>query len=178
MALGSATDWKNAFAAMDKVDDDAWKDNLANTIDGLVTGKLSSPGLLNESGSPAASFTFGKAAFKSGLSGEGTAAVISSAMQAGLAASTITVPAKSYVGTSTPASTFSVVTTVVLDPASITLAVAKVLTIAGKAAVSDASESAVPPIFREAFLLLTMTTTGSNAVSPPAPLTDALRSMA
>jgi hypothetical protein len=176
MALGSDNDWRAAFGEMPTVGDDTWKANLADTIDGLVTNLLSSPGLLNESGEPAAVFTFGKSAFQAGLSGN-TAAAISSAMQAGLTASTAVVAALSYTTPKTPATTFSAVATSIITPASIALATAKILQIAGKANVDDPLDSLVPPIFREAFLLLKLTTTGSDSSSPPVALTDAERAM-
>lgn len=178
MALGSETDWIEAFAnGLPNVGDDSWKANLANTIDELVTNLLSSPGLLNSSGQPAAVFTFGKAAFQSGLSGN-TAAAISSAIQAGLTASTAVVAPGAYIGTDTPATKFSVVASSIITPASIALAVAKILEIEGQPNADDPLDSAVPPIFREAFLLLKLTTTGTNSVAPtPSPLTDAERAM-
>lgn len=180
MAIGNDNAWRTAFADMPVVSDSSWKGNLANTLGDLVDGLLSSPGLFNPSAQPAAVFTFGRAAFQSALSGN-TAAVISSAFNAGLTASTVVVATGSYVGSLTPATTFSVVATAILDPASVALAVAEILTIEGKTPVADPMQSAVPPVFRSAFLKLTMTTTGTNSVVPPAgpnPLTDAARSMA
>jgi hypothetical protein len=177
MALGSETDWKEAFADMPTVGDTSWKGNLANVIDSLVTNKLSSPGLLGPTGQPAAVFTFGKSAFQGALS-NANAANLSAAIQAGITASTVTVAPGSYVGTDTPATKFSAVTTAALDVPSIALASAKVLEVAGKTPQADALDSEVPGIFRQAFLLLTLTTSGLNSVAPtPATLIDAARAM-
>jgi hypothetical protein len=178
MALDSENDWIEAFAEdLPNVGNDAWKANLANLIDGLVTNKLSSPGLINSSGEPSAVFTFGKSAFQSALSNN-TPAVISAAMQAGLTASTAVVEAGSYIVVDSPATKFSSIVSSIISPASIALAAAKILEIGGVPNADDPLDSAVPPIFREAFLLLKLTTTGLNSVAPtPATLVDTERAM-
>lgn len=179
MAIGSIADWRTAFAAMPKVSDDSWKGNLANTVDGLVTSKLSSPGLLNPSGQPAAVFTFAKSTFQSALS-DALPATLQSALAAALSASSIVVPVGSYIGSpGNPATTFSAVASAVLDPPSISAASAKLLELLNQTPVGDPDLAPGPATFREAFLLLTMTTTGTNSVTPtPGPLTDAARAMA
>ncbi len=178
MALGPEQDWIDAFAGMPVVADASWKGNLANVIDSLVTNKLSSPGLLGPTGQPAAVFTFGKAAFQGAL-GTPDPAGLASALAAGLAASTAVVAPGSYIGTDTPATKFSVVASSLIDPASQSAAAAKIASdVGGKPAVDDPNDSQVPGVFRAAFLLLKLTTSGTNSVAPtPAPLTDPLRAM-
>lgn len=179
MAIGDVAAWRTAFGAMEKVADDSWKANLANTLDGLVTSKLSSPGLFDPDDKPAAVFTFAKSTFQAALS-DALPSTLQSALASALSASSIVVPTGSYIGSpGNLATTFSAVASAVLDPTSITAAAAKLLELLNQTPVSDPDQAPGPATFREAFLLLTMTTTGTNSVTPtPGPLTDAARAMA
>ena len=179
MAIGSIADWRTAFGAMPLVADTSWKGHLADVVDGLVTSLLSSPGLLNPGGQPAAVFSFAKSTFEGALS-NALPATLQSALAAALSSSSIVVPVGSYIGSpGNPATTFSAVSSAALDPPAVSASSAKLLELLNQTPVSDPDLAPGPVTFREAFLLLTMTTTGTNSVTPtPGPLTDAARAMA
>jgi len=74
-------------------------------------------------------------------------------------------------GTSTPSTTFSSVTSVILDPPSVVAAKAKIMELATTPQAKTTDESKKPDIMLEATKLLTITVTGlDNTPSPAGPL--------
>jgi hypothetical protein len=161
-----------------------WPDSFTNWYAARFdTPKLSLPGL-TPSVSPLP-VVFGKSAFKAifstlapGLSQSAAMAKVADAWEAGLLAATVTVAPGSFVGSPSPPTTWSVVASSVFTPASIALGKAKILELVGAANVADAANSQTPVKFREATLLLKVTTSGTNSVTPtPGPFVDANRSV-
>ena len=178
MVLANAAAWQTAWATIPNVGDTSWKANLADFVDSLVTNLLTTNGLFKAPSTPALTFTFAKSTFQSALT-DNKPATLANAFEDAILASTYLVPINSFIGTDTPATKFSVVESCVVDPASVALAKAKFLEITGLSPdVSAANQSQFPVKLREAFLLLTVTTTGTDSViSAPSPLTDAGRAL-
>ena len=184
MAIDDLTIWKTTLAALPKVGDSSWAANFALWVDERVTAKMSLPGI----GGPGFTFTFNKSVFQSALESlapagdQATAiAAFADAWESATTASVAITLVGSYIEPATPATTWSIVASTVIDPPSIVIGKAKINELATAPAVSDPNDSEFPVKFREAFLSLTITTTGTNSVSPPAgpnPLTDAARSVA
>lgn len=157
--------------------DSAWKDNLANFIDGQLTSKLTTSGLLKAGGAGAMTFTFGKDAFKSALT-DNKAATLASAFEAGILASTVAIASGAFIGSDSPTTKFSSITTAVVNPASVALAKAKVLEVNGLPSTKEANKSEFPVKLRAAALLLTIGIVGFDSTPPtagPLPLTDPTR---
>ena len=177
MVLANAAAWQTAWATVPNVADTSWKANLANKVDSLVTNLLTTNGLFKAPATPALTFTFAKSTFQSALT-DNKPATLANAFEAAILASTYVVPINSFIETDTPATKFSVVESCEVDPASVSLAKAKFLEIVGLTPGSAANQSQFPVKLREAFLLLTVTTTGTDSViSAPSPLTDAGRAL-
>lgn len=91
------------------------------------------------------------------------------ALEQAILASVFTILSGSYVGTSSPATTFSAVTSVVPDPASLTAAKS-----AGVAYLNSTALSLTQPVMANAvrtyLLALTYTVTGMNSLPTPTPL--------
>lgn len=184
MSLEALSVWKESFASQVKaVKDEAWKDNFPNWFASVFNApKLSLPGLLIAV--TPLPLTWGKDAFKaifSTMTAQSNGAVIlGNAWEAGMLASTVQVKAGDSIGVASPATTWSSVTSSVFTPASIAASKAKVLEIAGALPTKNALESQAPVIFREATLLLKVTTTGLDSTPSPAgplPLVDAERAV-
>lgn len=74
-------------------------------------------------------------------------------------------------GPVSPATTFSAITAVIINPASIIAAQSKLLELLAVMPVSDNKLAKYPPLFREATTMLKIDITGMNSVAPtPAPL--------
>lgn len=176
MAIAPLTTWRSSFAALPLVTDTSWQANIANWVNDNISGanKLA----LNGMGGTGLTFTFNKATFQSGLASANNIAGFATAFQSALTASLAVVGAGSFIGVSTPATLFSVVTTTVIDPPSIILAYNKILELNTAQAVTNSYDSDFPLRFREAILLLTITTSGMNSVTPtPSPLVDTSRAV-
>lgn len=180
MALSAANVWQTDWAEQCKpVKNDTWKKNLANFIMAQVSHKLTTEGLLASGGAGGMTFTFGKEAFQGALA-DNKAETLASAFEAGILASTVLVAVGSFVGTQAPASTFSVITTSVINPASLIAAKAKVLEVMGLPPKEAANQSQFPLKLREAFLLLKIDTVGLDSTPTPAgplPLLDSMRGL-
>jgi hypothetical protein len=175
--LGSASDWATKFNNLPKVADSSWADNMATAVDDLTTGKLE---LTNIQTTPA-SFTFGKPAFKTALmavtpttSASAGALNFATAWELGMLGSFMLVTPGASVGVPTPATIFSIVGGTIVDPPSLIIAKAGLVSaISGLGAASNAD--AFASAFRDAFLALTYTTSGTNSIVPvPTPLVDPL----
>jgi hypothetical protein len=157
--------------------DDTWKADLATFIDDHV-GSLVCNGVKDEDGTDAGTFTWAKSVFEAALS-TGTKENLAAAWESAALGSSMAIPALSYIGSLTPTSQWSVVASVVVDPASVAAGKAKILSdLATIQNVSLANQSTFPVTLRAAFLLLTVTITGTdNNTGSNAPLTDAGRGL-
>lgn len=189
MTLEALSIWQSTFKTeLPPVKDGSWPDSMTNWYtDRFNTPNLSLPGLVAVPDPTPA--VYGSAAFKAlfstlspGLSQSAAMQIVASAWEAGLLASIVTVSAGSSIGSPSPTTTFSAVTTSVFDPPSIAAGKAKILELVGAANVKDALQAQMPVKFREATLLLTVTTTGLDSTPSgsggPLPLVDAARAIA
>lgn len=167
MALDSESDWKTAWADVPLVPDASWKANLALFLSDLTSGKLKLSTIFSAPGTGAGDFTFNAATFQGALSGN-SASVLADAWEAGVGASVMNVAASAFVGSDSPATKFSVVTTAIIDPASIAAGKAIVMSLASIPLTDDVLDSQFASKMRLAFLSLTVTVTGINSVVPPA----------
>jgi len=177
MATPDESTWQGDYANLELVSTDAWKQNLADYLETLLTSSLT---LTTYSTDPA--FTFDTSAFVSGLAGadpevpgSGVIALQTAFDAAVLASVMVTFPMSGFDPLSV-ATIFSVVTSTIVDAPSIIAGKAKIAELASAGSTSDPLESEFPVILREAFLLLTYTVIGLDSTFPtPIPLTDALR---
>lgn len=175
MAVDPLATWQSTLAALPKVGDNSWAMNFASWYAGRIVGIAPSPAALVPTGFV---FTFNTALFASGLqtlpptaSAAAGITAFANAWLAAMDASTAVVAAGTFKPPSTPATLFSVVATTVIDTASKTAAKAKLLELITAPAVGDATMSQFPIKFRDATLLLTITVSGTNSVTPtPGPL--------
>jgi len=178
--------WKQTFEAqVPPTSDPDWPDNLANWYaERLDTPKMSLPGITIAV--PPLPVVFGKAAFRAvyataaiGESKVQFASKLADAWGQGMQAATVAVKAGDSIGTPSPTTTWSVVSSSVFDTASIDAGENKILELASAPNVKDAKDSAIIQKLYEATLLLTVTTTGSDSVTPtPNPLVDTARGVA
>jgi len=127
-------------------------------------------------GAPA-TFTFAQPAFQTPLAaglppdptGASGIAAIASAWEASILASTMSALPGISVGAPSPATTFSAIASIVVEPTSLTAAKAALIAaLTAAPPVSTPLSSAYPGAFRDAFLMLQYVITGTNSVSPPA----------
>lgn len=182
MAVDALSTWQTTFAALPKTKDTSWAANFATWADDRVTSKLTQDSGIQ---GPGLTFTFNKAIFQTalllllpvpdallGIKG------FADAWQTAMASSVAITAVGSSVGAPSPATTWSVVASTTIDPASIVLGHTKILELVNSPKVADALESEFPIKFREAFLLLTISTLGTNSVAPtPGPLNDLARAV-
>ena len=134
MSLEALSIWQSTFETdIPPVADASWPDSFTDWYaDRFDSPNLSLPGLTIAS--PPTPVVFGKSSFKTifstlapGLSQSAAMNIVANAWEAGLLASTIGVVAGDSVGTPSPATTWSSVTSSLIDPASIALCKLKIL---------------------------------------------------
>lgn len=160
--------WKNGFANLPLVADAAWKQNLADFVDGLVTNKLTIAGI-----TPNAVFTFNKTVFRAGLeplvattNTLQAATTLAQAWGSAVMASSVVVSSGAFVGAATPATTFSAPpVTIILPVTAAQLALQNLIVTLPLA--TNVQDSQFPKAFRDAFLTILTTTTGLSSVPPP-----------
>jgi hypothetical protein len=173
--------WQTTFANLPKVADTSWAQNFADWADARVTSKMK----LNGIGGPNMTFTFNKSLFAAQLiallpTDDALAGITGFALawEAAIIASVAATAAGSYIGAPTPSTTWSVVNSTVIDPPSIALGKAKIIELKDAPATDNALDSEFPIKFREAFLLLTVTTDGLDSDGDgPYPLIDTARAV-
>lgn len=176
MAIDALQIWKDELAALPKVADTSWAANFAAWYADRLAGITTSPSALVPTGFV---FTFAEAIFAAQLLSltPTTSALagitgFANAWEAALNATTVVVGPGSFKPPSSPATLFSVVATTIIDPPSIALGKAKLLELVTAPPVADPQNSQFPVKFREATLLLTITVSGTNSITPtPTPLT-------
>lgn len=169
----SLTDWQNDFAALPRVGDSSWKQNLGDYLSEQLDGILNFDTYNN-----LPSFTFGVSAFVGGLTDTNGIVGLQAAFEAGVLASTWTIPIGTTFGAATPAETFSTAGVATVDAASIVAGKAKIAELSSAPKVGDPLLSEFPVKLREAFLALAYTITGTNSVAPtPGPINDVGRAV-
>jgi len=172
MAIDILSIWKSTLDALPKVTDSSWANNFSNWASQRVNNKAQLTGIITAS----FPFTFDQSVFKMQLellsptTNQATAAAsFANAWATAMSTSLVLlVSSGDSLGISSPATTWSVVTTALIDAPSVIAAQAYLqsqLTIAP--IVDDTNNSLFSQIFRDTFLLLTGTVTGLNSVSPP-----------
>ena len=186
MALEPLTVWQATYAdeVVPTQDPVTGALNLANWAAARVNGNLNLAGV----GGPGMIFTFNSAAWAAALQllpptplaeigATNFANSWSTAMAASLA---ITQPGTSVTPTPLPPTTFSVVNATIIDPTGITAGNLKLIELKDAEPSSNPLEVPLVEFLRDAFLLLTITTSGLDSVPTPAgpnPLTDPLRAV-
>lgn len=172
--------WQSTFASIPKVSDNSWASNVATWYSDRITNIEPNQTELNTAAG--FSFTFSEAVFQAQLALlppttnqatgiAGFASAWSSAIALTIYPATLSVAPGAYLGVSSPPTLFSSITSVIIDPTSITAAVAKINELASAPPANDPSMSEFPEKFRDATLLLTITVTGLNSITPtPTPL--------
>lgn len=178
MAIDPLITWQNTFAALPQVADNSWALNFATWVYDRVVNIAMNPTQLTGT----LTFIFNKTLFASQLatltptlntlSGvTNFANAWETAILTTVFPTTLNVAAGAFIPPSTPATLFSVINSVILDPASIAAAKAKIIELATTTPTADPYMSEFPKKFREAFLLLTITVTGLDSTAPtPLPL--------
>lgn len=180
MAVDILSVWQEELLALPKVGDSSWAVNFAKWTSDRVTpaaadgkGLFPDPSALTPTGFI---FNYNQPLFVSLLevltpvpTAEEGITNFADAWEQTLIGSTIIVAPGTYTTAPTPATTFSAVASTIIDPPSIALGKLKLLELIADSSPND-NPSVFPEKFREAFLLLTITVTGTNSASPTAPL--------
>ena len=165
--------WKSTFANLPQVSDSSWASNFANWVyDRVQSAELS--GVMTASDP----FDFKKGIFESALlvlpptpsAAVGILGFATAWETAVVASSTLLVTSGDSLGAPSPATTWSVVSSSIVDTPSIAIGKAIILTLATMPPVPTVDLSKFPEIFRNAFLALTGSIVGMNSVVPPVPL--------
>ena len=179
MAIDPLSTWKSTLAALPKVANNSWAANFAAWYAGRIVSITPKPANLVPTGFL---FTFNQALFASGLialtptnnalSGiQGFADAWEAAILTTVYPATLTLLPGTFVPPTSPATLFSVIASVLIVPASIAAAKAKIIELATSPPAADVNDSEFPLKFREATLLLKINVTGTNSVAPtPGPL--------
>lgn len=181
MAVDILQIWKDELANLPKVTDTSWAANFSAWYADRLTGITTDPAALVPSGFV---FTFAESIFAAQLIAltPTTSALdgiqgFADAWEVALNATTVVVAPGSAVPPPSPSTTFSAVTTTVIDPASIAAGKAKLIELVTAPPVADPQDSLFPVKFREATLLLTITVSGLDSTPPgsggPLPLVAA-----
>lgn len=161
--------WKTELQNLPKVGDTSWAANFAGWYADMIVNIQPDTSTFSAAGF---SFTFNTATFAAGLIGlqptpDATAGItgFANAWEQAILSSVLVVGTGSALLPSTPATTFSVVAASIINPPSIALGKAKIISLA---TLGIPSESKFPEYFRDATLMLNFSVTGTNSVTPPA----------
>jgi len=170
MTVNPLNDWKSKFKDMPKSNSAAWGKNLADLYSELIQNIETDPTALQS----VLTFTFQKPIFASLMmsmppvtSSQAGALGVATAWETAILASTVAVANGAIIPPPSPATTFSVVASSVIDPQSIIGAKKKILELASAKPTSKSEDAKMPVILREATLLLTITVTGTDSTPPP-----------
>lgn len=191
MSVDSLQDWIDTYVSdVPNIVDDSGDGpgNVADWIDPRVTNKLDTPGLEGPVSGTGFTFTFNKSVFQTQLElligGTKTQGVneLAAAWESAMNASVGLVVVLTSIGTPSPTTTWSSITSTVIDPASISAGKSKILESISAPLDKPKEESEFPVKMREAFLLLTVTTSGLDSVPSgsggPFSLVDTARAVA
>jgi len=165
MAILGLSDWKDQFALIPLVADQSWKSEWADWVYWCTSKHGAFDGMMLAGWAPTTSidFQFDDSTFASSLadSTPGTAlANLSTAFQAAMATSVLNITAPM----STPPA--EAVASVVVDPASITVASNIILATDLSTPIDDAKNATIITSMRDAILSLTYTVTGTSGGNP------------
>ena len=174
MAVDPLSVWKLELTSLTPVADSTWALNFANYVaDRVVAIETNPSSLISTLVCP-----FNKVLFASqlvslaptpdaatGIAGFATA--WETTILTNIFPATLSVAPGAIIPPASPATTFSLITSVILDPASIILAKNKILELISSPPVSDPNSSLFPEKFREAFLALTITIIGMDSTPTP-----------
>lgn len=185
MTIGTEKEWKEEYAKLKQVSDDSWIDNLSKYLQDFISGMefqtiFGAPATEENPNPPGISFSFDEEKFKNALAasdpevlGSGITA-LNTAFTAMASAVTVVIPSGSYVGTQTPATTFSGPGTATILVPSVTTgasAITALGAIPSEEFTSKAEDSKFPVTLRTAFAGLLFSVAGTNSVAPtPAPI--------
>jgi hypothetical protein len=161
--------WISELVNLPKVNSAVWATNFANYYADRIVGIQTDPSALTS----AMVFTFAKPVFEAQLMAlmpvtDQTVGTLNFALawEAAILASTAVVPPGAFIPPATPTTTFSVVISTVINPASIAAGKAKIMELATAPQVADASLSQFPIKFRDATLLLKVDVDGLDSTTP------------
>lgn len=185
MTIGTEKEWKEEYAKLKQVSDDSWIDNLSKYLQDFISGMefqtiFGAPPTEENPNPPGISFSFDEEKFKTALAasdpkvlGSGITA-LNTAFTTMATAVTVVIPSGSYVGTQTPATTFSAPGTATILPPSVATganAITALGAIPSDQFTSKAEDSKFPVTLRTAFAGLLFSVAGTNSVVPtPAPI--------
>ena len=166
--------WKSTYKDLAKVADNSWALNFALWVNDRVSGKAQVTGVTTSV--PENVFVFNYTIFKTQLEALTPTTDINAgitkfadAWETAMNASLVLgVLPGDFVGASSPSTTWSVVSTALIDGASVSLGKAKIMELVNAPLASTEDDSVFPEYFRDAFLLLTGTISGLNSVPPTA----------
>ena len=171
MAIDPLSVWKSTLAELPAVADNSWSETFAGWYHSRILSIETNPSQLIPSGFV---FNFQESVFAAQLSSltpvDNSLAGITgfaNAWEAALLASTAVLAPGSAIPPPTPKTIFSLINSTVIDPSSIAAGKAKILELVTAPAVSDTQNSEFPEKFRDATLLLTITTQGLDSQTPP-----------
>lgn len=168
MTIDALSVWKTQLNSLPKVADDSWASNFSMWADGRVTNKMTLIDI------DLFTFTFAESIFQStliNLSPTPSASIginaFANAWETAINVSTVVVPIGASIGTPSPMTTWSSVTSTIILPASIAAAKAKIIELISAPTVDDALDSDFSIKFRDAYLLLQIQVTGLDSQPPP-----------
>lgn len=168
--IGAIPLWRQEFS-LPPVSDISWAKNFADIVDGLVTRKsdfgVITPSMVN--------FTFSKPIFMIGLLSQvptpipaAFAELISTTWANAVMASIVVASPGASIGAPSPVTTFSVVATTVIEPASVASAKALLFQdLISMVPVSFTNQSIYADALFKAFTGISITITGMNSIPPP-----------
>ena len=179
MTISPLNKWQNDLALVPQVNDPSWSQNIANWYASEMASISPDPTYLIASGFlfvfPAPIFASGLASAVPSTAPEVGTQIIATAWETAMLS--VVYPASLFLAPGTiqppasPATTFSAITSVIINPASLQAGKAKILQLSSAKVVKNAKESAMATKLREATMQLKIDITGLNSVAPtPAPL--------
>lgn len=167
--------WQSEFDALEKVNTPQWSLNKADWYSNMIANITPDPSVFSAVGF---SFTFNSASFASLMSSAVPSSdpvsgisTIASAWESAILASIVICGPGSALVPPTPATTFSVVTSTIIDPSSILLGKTMILGLSSAPKTNKGKDSEFPKKFREATLQLKIIVSGMNSLAPtPSPL--------
>jgi len=164
--------WQKTMKDLEAVDNVQWVQNLSNWLFERVNAKMQISGIVGP-----VSYTFNKSVFMAQMmtaTPVNTMALaamkLGTAWEAAVLASNMSVMPGSALGAPTPPTMWSA-PLCVIDPGPVSAAKAKLIKeLSDVKLVDDALDSKLPALLREAFLMLTFTTSGINCLPIPTPL--------
>jgi hypothetical protein len=166
--------WLEEFDKLEKTNTPAWSVTMANWYADMITGIQPDPTIFTAVGF---TFTFNPSVFATAMAAAAPSvdpfagvSIIANAWESAMLAAIVVCGPGSILLPPSPATTFSVVSTTIIDIPSITLGKTSLLGLATAPQTNKGTDSQYPKKLREATLSLTITVSGLNSITPtPAP---------